>query len=131
MANTISIEIQGGATINSIPFTTGMDVQQALEAAYNTFLNPPTIPTISFWVEYYGSYEGTYLGYQVTNMDGVTQQGDKYWMLYINGTLATEGIDSTVLSDNDIVSFKYESYSDEIHEQTIMKQVHLSKMDSM
>jgi hypothetical protein len=123
MANTISIKVEGGATISNVPFTTGMNVQQALEAAYNSFSNPPNIPTISFWLEYYG----TSLGYLVTNMDGVTQQGSKYWMLYVNGILATEGIDSTILSDNDVVSFKYESYSEEIHGHTIMKQFHLAK----
>lgn len=131
MSNTITVQVEGtgGTTVNNVPYTSGMNAQQALEAAFNTFTNPPTLPTINFWLEYFGTYHQTYLGYMVTNMNGITQQGSNYWMLYVNDTQATKGIDSTTLSDGDTVSFKYEAYSEEKHGHTILKHYHSAKTE--
>lgn len=125
----ITLTVSGGSSISNIPYTSGMNVQQALEAAYNTFVNPPDIPTINYWLEFFGSYQGVDLGYQVTMMDGTIQQGSKYWMLYVNNTIATNGIDQTILNDGDEVEFKYETYSEELHGHTIMKLVHAATME--
>lgn len=123
MPNTISLAVQGGATINNIPWTNGMNVQQVMEAAYNTFVNPPMLPRLSYWVEYFGAS----LGYFVSMLDGTTQMGNKYWMLYVNDVLATGGIDATIVNDGDAVSFKYQAYSPGLHGHTLMAQVHALK----
>jgi hypothetical protein len=119
----ITLKVTGGNTITGIPYTSQMNVQKALEAAYNIYINPPTIPPLSFWVEFFGSYNGVYLGYMVTQLDGTTQQGSMYWMLYINNVVATGGIDETILSDGDEIEFNYQTYSESIHGHTILKQV--------
>ncbi len=120
----ITLTVAGGSSITGIPFTAGMNVQQVLEAAYNKYTNPPSIPPLSFWLDYYGTSDGIYLGYLVTMMDGTSQQGDMYWMLYVNGTLATAGIDQTTVTDGSTISFMFQSYSDHLHGQSVMKQVH-------
>lgn len=123
----ISLTISGGSNITGIPYVSGMNVQAALEAGYNLYVNPPSIPPLSFWIEFFGTYQGSYLGYLVTMMDGTAQQGTMYWMLYVNNTVATGGIDQTIVNDGDEIEFKYESYSDQLHGATVMKLVHMLK----
>lgn len=122
-AQTVTLTISDGTVINNIPWTQGMNVQSALEAAYNLSVNPPTPSPLSFWVEYFGSSNGTYLGYIVTMVDGVSQMGDMYWFLYVNQVAAVNGIDSTTLNAGDHVQFKYEQYSEKLHGGTVMRHV--------
>jgi hypothetical protein len=123
----LSIIIEGGNTINGIPFTSQMNVQNALESAYNSSIYPPAFPPLSFVIEYFGSYNGQYLGYFVTQMDGTAQQGSKYWILYVNNVAATSGIDQTILNDGDQIEFRYETYSETLHGKSIFKQVIAAK----
>lgn len=110
----ITLTVDGASPITNIPYTDSMNVQAALEAAYS-------LGYLSFWIEYYGTYNDQYLGYFVTHMDGTSQQGTNYWILYINNVLATEGIDETLLNDGDQIAFNYEPYSETVHGHTKWK----------
>jgi len=123
----ISLTIQGGTTINGIPYTNQMNVQNAIEKAYDIYTNPPNIPPLSFAIEYYGTYNGSYLGYMVTQLDGTAQQGSMYWALYINGVVAANGIDETILNDGDQISFQYQSYSEQTHGRTVLAHIEARK----
>jgi hypothetical protein len=53
----------------------------------------------------YGSQYGAY----VSQMNGVSASGGNYWMLYINGQLASAGIsESLILDPGWTVTFQYE-----------------------
>jgi len=123
----ITLKINNGSTtktVEDVPYTSNMNAQQALEAAYNTVTIPPAFPLFSYWMDYFGTENDVYLGYLIQSMDGLTAFGSKYWMLYVNGALSNEGIDSTTLSDSDSVEFKYQQYSQQEHENTVWSQFH-------
>jgi hypothetical protein len=120
MPNTIKLIIQGGTEIDNILWTSNMNVQQVLEAAYNTFLNPPSIPMLNFWIAYFGPA----LGYMVTMLDGTAQMGNTYWILYMNAVVAPNGIDRTIVNAGDQIQFKYEVYSPSLHANTMVEKVH-------
>lgn len=120
MSDTVQLGIQANITIKNIPWTSGMNVQQVLEAAYNTFVCPPAFPELSYWISYFGAS----MGYMVTMMDGTAQMGNNYWILYINNVIATAGIDSTIVNSGDQVQFNYEPYSSELHGGTIVAKIH-------
>lgn len=124
---TVTLTISDGTVMNNIPWTQGMNVQSALEAAYNISVNPPTPSPLSYWIEYFGTSSGVYLGYLVTMVDGITQMGNMYWFVYVNQVSATSGIDSTTLNAGDQILLKYEPYSEELHGNTMMKLVHQLK----
>ncbi len=104
-------DVQVGA-INGIPFTTGMNVQQAMEAAYNL----GTDPAFHFTLEYFGS-----LGYEVTMLDGLSAQVGSdagtylFWELLRNGTPSDTGIDATFPDDGDELGWSYTSFVDQRH----------------
>lgn len=49
------------------------------------------------------------LGFFVDAINGVAHGGGKYWVYYINGTSATEGVSSTILTPGDQIVWKYEA----------------------
>ncbi len=55
-------------------------------------------------------YEDYSFGKLVTSIDGVAQGGeeDKYWIWYINGSLATVGADGYIVQPGDEITWKYE-----------------------
>lgn len=120
----ITVTINNGSptstiTISNVPWTSGMDVQQALEAAYNKF-------TFYYWIEYFGNPDSGGLGYFIQNFNGLTSFGSKYWILYLNGsaTPSALGIDSSILDDGNTIEFKYEEYSQQQHGNTVWSQFH-------
>ena len=88
-----------GKSISAIPWTEGMNVQQAMESAYEL------TPGLSFALQYYGSKRG----YKVIMVDGAADQSNYYWFLYINGKLSQDGIDTTLLNPSDVVTLTYQS----------------------
>lgn len=110
IANTVTITIEPeGKTIAGIPWTSGMNVQQALELAYDI------PPNLSFAIQFYGAS----LGYLVIMVDGTFDAGDDYWFLYVNGVLSNYGIDYTILNAGDVVGLVYEDYDHSKHGSTI------------
>ena len=107
---TVAIIVEpGGKTISAIPWTQGMNVQQAMEHAYEL------PPGLSFALQYYGSKRG----YKVIMVDGVADQSNNYWFLYINGALSQGGIDTTQLNPSDVVTLTYQPYSEALHGSTM------------
>jgi hypothetical protein len=97
---TVAIVVEPeGKSISAIPWTEGMNVQQAMERAYEL------PPGLSFALEYYGSKQG----YKVIMVDGVADQSNHFWFLYINGALSQAGIDTTQLNPSDVVTLTYQS----------------------
>ena len=111
MAITVSIAINGNVvrTIANIPWSSGMNAQNALEQAYATGTG------YSFLLQYFGAP----LGYEVMSFDGIAaQQGTDagfYWEFIYNGNPARQGIDSTVLNDGDTLLFSYVAYNEAAH----------------
>lgn len=110
----------GGSDVRafpSLPFTKGMNAQNALEAAYAAGSG------YSFLLQYFGA-----LGYEVTAIDGITaQQGADaatYWEFIYNGVPAQLGIDSTMLVDGDALNFTYTIYDQVQHAGSRLEAVH-------
>ena len=115
MAVKIIISINGAqvAAVGGIAFSNGMNVQQAMEAAYNLHKNP----VASFTLQYFGST----LGYEVIELDGIFNQvgvnsnAYVFWALSVNGHLSPTGIDSTELANGDEVEWNYEAFEPGVH----------------
>lgn len=94
----------------TVPFTPGMNAQQAMEGAYNS-LNDAN--QFDFALEYFGSA----FGYLVVMMNGTydsfisSSQPYYFWAFYVNNELASAGIDNTTLQAGDSVSFEFQIYT--------------------
>lgn len=101
----LTISVAGSAvrSLPDVPYKNGMNVQEAMEAAYSVGSG------YSFRLRYFGN-----LGYEVVTIDEISSQTGSdisfYWELLINGYPATQGIDQTYLSDGDEVTFDYATY---------------------
>jgi len=113
---TVTIVVGSAAPI-SVPWTQNMNVQDALESAYNVIQNSADF---SFAIQFFGTFQGSPLGYMVIMMNGdydLPGTGE-YWALLVNGIYASKGIDYTVLNPGDTVSFINEPYADTKHQNT-------------
>jgi Domain of unknown function (DUF4430) len=123
----VSIIVENAAPIN-VPWQPNMNVQTALEAAYNLIQDSTKF---SFAIEFFGTYQGPPygpLGYMVIMLNGtfdLPNQG-KYWALLVNGKYATKGIDLTPLSPGDQVQFFNEPYSAQKHVNSAVEHRHKS-----
>lgn len=48
------------------------------------------------------------LGTFVDSITGIKNTSGKYWIMYVNGTLATNGVSATTLKMGDVIEWKYE-----------------------
>src|SRR6267378_817549 len=86
---TVAVETQQIGEIDNIPFQVGMNVQQAMEQAYNLHQD-------SFYNFEIG-YFGTDLGYYVSTLDSIRAQVGSdpntflFWELLVNGNPPTKG----------------------------------------
>ncbi|MCR6651302.1 MAG: DUF4430 domain-containing protein [Cellvibrionaceae bacterium] len=106
---TISVSIAGGPATD-ISWTSGMNAQAALELAEDALTEE-----FIYSLEYYGSG----LGYLV-NMINETYDTFKsssrpyfYWEFSVNGAPSPTGVDQTILSDGDAITFTFKSYDAE------------------
>ena len=118
--------IIGNAAPIAVPWQPNMNVQTALEAAYNQIQDSKTF---SFAVEFFGTYQGPPygpLGYMVIMLNGtfdLPSQG-QYWAILVNGVYASKGIDLTPLGAGDQVQFVNEPYSTAKHAGTAVEARH-------
>ena len=118
---TISVTGTQVGEIDEIPYQSGMNVQLAMEEAYNLH----TDKAYTFSLQYFGSA----LGYEVTALDSIANQvgsdSDTYvfWALYINGAFQPVGIDSARLHDGDIIEWNYQAFDPEQHGGTRHEQI--------
>jgi hypothetical protein len=122
MPQSVSITIGGSAPI-IVPWQPNMNVQSALETAYNQIQNSSVF---SFATEFFGTYQGPPygpLGYTVIMLNGtfdLPNQG-QYWALLVNGVYAAKGIDLLPLNAGDQVQFVNEPYDLEKHAETAVE----------
>jgi hypothetical protein len=113
---TVAVETQQIGEIDNIPFQHGMNVQQAMEQAYNLHQD-------SFYNFEIG-YFGTDLGYYVSTLDSIRAQVGSdpntflFWELLVNGKPPHKGIDGTTLKDGDTIGWNYTHYTAERHAGT-------------
>jgi len=111
MPITVSIAINGNVVrmMANVPWSQGMNAQNALEQAYATGTG------YSFSLQYFG----VPLGYEVMSFDGIAaQQGTDtgfYWEFIYNENPARQGIDSTILNDGDTLLFSYVAFNEAVH----------------
>ncbi len=93
--------------ISGVPWTTGMNAQQALEAAYDLRQDAH----YGFSVAYYGTVPVYgYLGYFVEEIEQIGDQPGVYWQFFVNGEPSQTGIDRTILNAEDALTFEYQYY---------------------
>ena len=103
---TIGVSITGGPAAN-VTWTNGMNAQQALELAEDVLQEE-----FIYSIEYYGAGLG-YLVNMINETYDTFKSSSKpyfYWEFSVNGTPSPTGIDQTVLSDGDQVSFTFKSF---------------------
>jgi hypothetical protein len=117
--STVSLEVLGGPFV-SIPWTSGMTAQGAIEAAYNE-LNSSA--TFTYALQYYGSQLG-YLVLMINETyDSFISSAEPfyYWEFFVNNVPAAQGIDNTILSEGDVVRFSFERYIPEKHKGSLLE----------
>jgi hypothetical protein len=118
LAVTISVFETPVTRIDNLPYGAGVNVQQAMEIAYNA--DPAGRKVVQFTLEYFGAS----LGYELTALDAIGAQsgGDGetflFWELSINGQISETGIDQTYPADGDTIGWDYTIYSAERHAGT-------------
>jgi hypothetical protein len=108
-AGTVSVMVVGAPAI-TVPYTAGMNAQQALEGAYNAVGNPQQF-------DYALQYFGSNFGYLVVMLNDTyesfksSSQPFYFWEFLVNGQVATSGIDNTTLNSGDAVAFELQVFS--------------------
>ena len=118
MPENVTIEVAQGPTI-IVPWSAGMNVQQAMELAYAQ--SQPS--GFSFAIQYYGSQ----LGYLVIMIDGQYESINpplSYWEFFYNGSPAQKGIDSIILNAGDVAAFELQPYSAATHSNSTVQAKH-------
>lgn len=106
--NTVNVIVDGGPTV-TVGWVSGMNAQQALEAAFNQINNSQQF---TYAMQYYG----TQLGYMVIMINETYDSFISsaapyfYWALLYNGNPATTGIDGLILNAGDTVEFNFTTY---------------------
>jgi molybdopterin converting factor small subunit len=103
----VELKLTNGPDFN-LPYKTGMNIQTALEAAFNSV--PPA--SFSYALQYYG----TSLGYLVSMINETYESFNSkeapffFWEILVNGNVSPTGIDNTPLKDGDSVVFDFIPY---------------------
>jgi hypothetical protein len=117
-SGTVTVEVSGGPTV-SVDWTDGMNAETALERARNKI---PAPAKLDFALQYFGRD----LGYLVVMINGTFESFQPasapnfYWDFLVNDRPAEKGIDGTVLQPGDKITFKFERYVPETHENTLL-----------
>ncbi|WHS55510.1 MULTISPECIES: DUF4430 domain-containing protein [Pseudomonas] len=104
----VTVSVVGGPSA-TVPWSSGMNAQQALEGAYNIINNTSVF---TYALQYYGDN----LGYLVMMINETydsfisSSAPFLYWEFLVNGSPAATGIDSIMLEPGDAVSFELEIY---------------------
>jgi hypothetical protein len=110
MAVSITIAVNGQAIrqINNVPWQANMNGQDAMEHAYGS-------SGYSFLLQYFGPA----LGYEVVSIDNIASQSGSdaflFWEFSVNGTVASQGVDETILNDGDQIGWNYTVYNAAAH----------------
>jgi hypothetical protein len=94
----------------NVPWSAGLNIQNAMEACYNYNAGPGN--PFTYQLQYYGTYNTLFLGYMAVAINGTYRAGGYIWYVYLNGTKTNNSLDAVPLSPDDVVEFKYETYSE-------------------
>jgi hypothetical protein len=117
--NQVTVEVVGGSQV-AVPWTQGMNAQDALEAVWNVI---NSTNTFTFGLQYYGRT----LGYMVFMINETydsylsAAQPYYYWHFFVNDVPQMQGIDSTILQDGDRVKFSFDMYVPAQHAGTMLE----------
>lgn len=126
MSSNVGVEVVGGPSVQ-VPWTQGMTAQDALEAAYDQINSSATF---TYALQFYGSELG-YLVLMINETyDSFISSAEPfyYWEFLINGLAAAQGIDNTVLSPGDVISFAFEQYVPTKHKGSLLETKRLFQM---
>jgi hypothetical protein len=118
-AATVTLTVVGGPTI-IVPWTSGMNAQQAMERA---FLQQLPVGEFTYALQYYGSP----LGYLVVmineTFESFISSADPFyfWEFLVTGKPSKTGIDTTLLQAGDTISFELQAYSPQAHSGSTLK----------
>jgi hypothetical protein len=122
MSEQVTIEITGGPSV-SVPWTSGMSAQDALELAWNAI---NSTAKFTFGLQYYG----TTLGYMVfmvnETFDSFVSSAAPYfyWEFLLDGAPQNQGIDSTKLASGQKATFTFTQYVAAQHAGTALEAKH-------
>lgn len=115
----VTLEIVGCPTI-TVDWIKNMNGQQVLEGAYDDQQTPGSF---SYALQYYGEA----LGYLVVMVNETydsyisSAQPFFYWEFLVNDVPATKGIDNTIVSPGDRITFQFERYIPEKHKGSLLE----------
>lgn len=114
----LTLSIVGGPSIQ-VPFTQGMNVQTLLEQAYTLINNAQKF---TYGIQFYGPNLGYLVMMINETYDSFLSSSAPfwYWELLVNGQPASQGIDYTILNDNDVITFSLEMFSPEKHKTSTL-----------
>ena len=113
----VTVNVQGARPI-AVPWTNGMNAQQALELAYGT-------AHLLFGLQYFGSFG--YLVFMISqtyDTFNVSVEPYFYWEFFYNNLPASQGIDNTTLLAGDQISFNFVAYNAQQHAGTSLEVKH-------
>ena len=121
-AITVTVEVAGGPEV-AVPWTQGMNAQQALEEAYNAIGNTEEF---TYGIQYFGTKLG-YLVFMINETyDTFISSSEPffYWEFLVNGEPSSTGVDSTILNAGDVVGFVFEQYEPVKHSKSLLRLKH-------
>jgi hypothetical protein len=107
---TATFAIQNVLNAQTVNLQNEVSARELMEETFVQMQSSQTPDPFLYTIEYYGySQDGFgYLGYEVERINGVENgTNDNYWILYINGSFASVGMDSYLVKPNDQIEFQY------------------------
>ncbi len=118
----VQVNIVGGPTIANLPWSQGMNAQQALEEAYNQVGRPQIF---TYALQYYGGFGYLVMMINETYDSFISSAAPfYYWQFLVNGQPPQTGIDGTVLNAGDTISFEFVLYNPSQHAGTMLEAKH-------
>ncbi len=125
-ANTVTVQVTFGPTI-TVPWVSGMNAQQAMEAAYNG-QSPPG--EFTFALQYFGSALGNLAIMINETYESFMSSAAPFffWEFLVNGTPASKGIDGTILNAGDTITFELQTFDPATHANTTVGAKHAARL---
>lgn len=120
--NTVSVQVVGGPQAQ-VPWTQGMNAQQAMEEAFDQINNTEVF---TYGLQYYGPGLG-YLVFMINETYDTymsTSSPYYYWEFLVNGVPASVGIDQTILSSGDQIQFSFVQYVPALQQDSLLRAKH-------
>jgi hypothetical protein len=118
----VTVIVEDGPSV-PVPWISGMNAQQAIEAAYQQINNTSLF---TYALQYYGPNLG-YLVLMINETyDSFLSSAAPffYWEFLRNGQPSPIGIDSTKLNDGDVLTFQFTVYNPATHSSTPLGEKH-------